>query len=584
MNRALLGGLALFVVVAGLAAAAPDGNVVTLEAKVFVKIYDDLGWRPGYLWACDPKKAGSCKKSDPNSDIRREARGYCLYGSGRLIGDKKDYPAEAPDPGTTFLTKQGDAWVVGYNGFVGNAAGVTVFKTVNCLKTLATSPPPTSPPPPPSPKPKPPPPPPLKRSGNLYIDYSMQPRFGIEGKNGMIEYQDTPVEIQPVGFRVDFTVKRLDKKPCKGTLSLTVPRSRSFGTGKAACSFHAIYDKEGTYTVRVKLDNTGFLEEDELEGLLQFPVQDWLIVGLGDSNGSGEGAPDVPRKNYFSAGWQNEQCHRSANSYQAKAALEIERDERTSVTFVHLACSGASIIEGMLGPYKGIEPKKGNVLDPQIEVMGRVVGNREIDAVLISIGVNDLKFGKLVAHCIKKPDCPNKKFAYAEPVRPLKDEIASLLGRLPLRYRNMAAALKKAGVPPNRVYLSEYFDSTKDENGKTCNPYLISLGGLWWFDRAEAQWAHDDVLVPLNRAVEQAVETNNWRFIGGAYRAFRKHGYCAKPAKERWIVGLFESLREQKNAEGTLHSTPVGNDAQAAFAVGALRPAFYPGGLPRAPR
>ena len=60
MRRPLAAGIVIVALAAGLVAAASDGNVVTLEAKVFVKIYDDLGWRPGYLWACDPAKTGSC--------------------------------------------------------------------------------------------------------------------------------------------------------------------------------------------------------------------------------------------------------------------------------------------------------------------------------------------------------------------------------------------------------------------------------------------------------------------------------------------------------------------------------------------
>lgn len=581
MNRALLGGLAVLAVVAGFAAAASHGNVVTLEAKVFVKIYDDLGFRPGYLWACDPAKAGSCKKSDPNSDIRREARGYCLYGSGRLIGDKKNYPVEAPDPGTTTLTKKGDAWVVGYNGFVGNAAGVTVFKTVNCLKTLPTSPPPTSPPPQPSPKPKPPPPPPLKSSGNLDIEYTVPDHLKRVGKAGLLEYHDTSSEIQPVGFRVNFTVMRKDKKECKGTLRLTVPRALTFGvTGR--CEFYAIYREEGIYSVRVMLDNTGFLEKEELEGLRQFAVQDWLIVGLGDSNGSGEGAPEAPRSGFKPAKWQNRQCHRSALSYQAKTALAIEeRDPQTSVTLVHLACSGATILTGMLGEYEGIEPDQGDVLPPQVDAMGNVVGDREIDAVMISIGVNDLKFGRLVVHCIKQQDCPNKTFDASEPSRPLWQEIEALFKKLPSRYADMAKRLKNAGAKRSRVYLSEYFDSTKDENGKTCDPLIPGPRG--GFDRAEAQWAHDEVLVPLNAAVAKAAKRNKWKLIRGAYGRFREHGYCAFPPKLGWIVWLSESLYKQGNAEGTLHSSSVGNDAQEKYAFEALRRGLYPNGVARRP-
>jgi hypothetical protein len=63
--------------------------------------------------------------------------------------------------------------------------------------------------------------------------------------------------------------------------------------------------------------------------------------------------------------WQSEQCHRSALAGPARPARAIEQaDERTSVTFLHLACSGATINDGLLGSYAGIEP--GARLPPQV--------------------------------------------------------------------------------------------------------------------------------------------------------------------------------------------------------------------------
>ena len=47
-------------------------------------------------------------------------------------------------------------------------------------------------------------------------------------------------------------------------------------------------------------------------------------------------------ENGLSATWQDRRCHRSARAGIAQAALELEQlDPHTSVTFVHLACSGA---------------------------------------------------------------------------------------------------------------------------------------------------------------------------------------------------------------------------------------------------
>ena len=62
----------------------------------------------------------------------------------------------------------------------------------------------------------------------------------------------------------------------------------------------------------------------------------------------------------FRATWQDKRCHRSALSGSAQAALRLEQqDPRTSVTFVHLACSGASVVYGLLGRYTGVEHPEG---------------------------------------------------------------------------------------------------------------------------------------------------------------------------------------------------------------------------------
>jgi FG-GAP-like repeat len=61
--------------------------------------------------------------------------------------------------------------------------------------------------------------------------------------------------------------------------------------------------------------------------------------------------------------WEDKRCHRSANAGPAQAALEIERsDPHTSVTFLSYACSGASITEGLVGWYDGVEPPSNPVL------------------------------------------------------------------------------------------------------------------------------------------------------------------------------------------------------------------------------
>ncbi len=136
-------------------------------------------------------------------------------------------------------------------------------------------------------------------------------------------------------------------------------------------------------------------------------VKDTLILGLGDSFGSGEGNPDVPirfaapptnitygdsfdpsrpalggwplrwtasgvaapapndgfasqadAEAYYAAraGWTSPDCHRSQYSHQFRAALELAlEDPHRAVTLIHLACSGADALEGVFGPMKARE-------------------------------------------------------------------------------------------------------------------------------------------------------------------------------------------------------------------------------------
>jgi len=100
------------------------------------------------------------------------------------------------------------------------------------------------------------------------------------------------------------------------------------------------------------------------------------------------------------------------------------------------------------------------------------------------------------------------------------------------------------------------------------------------FDRAEAQWAFEAILQPLNAAVRAAAQKHGWRLVTGAEAGFRAHGYCSS---DSWIVKLTESAVNQGNKEGTLHSTTRGNTFQAGLVVQRLRAELYAGGRTRAP-
>lgn len=247
-------------------------------------------------------------------------------------------------------------------------------------------------------------------------------------------------------------------------------------------------------------------------------------------------------------------CHRSMISGQARAALALEKaDPHTSVTLVHLSCSGATITTGLIGKYEGQEDFEG-ILDPLLnpKINPRYTGisfdpdankiesqlvdaaiktaGREVDALLISIGGNDIKFSKIIEECVLGEPChddmdlpPTAEFSDAlvatieENCRPIalinqltgwslptagwfpfSDKCLETYGLLEsnvgdgdakrtfekhmygdaaegvtslaekMQKLNDDILAKLPGLDPSRVYITEYPDPTGDDNGDHC--------------------------------------------------------------------------------------------------------------------
>jgi lysophospholipase L1-like esterase len=187
----------------------------------------------------------------------------------------------------------------------------------------------------------------------------------------------------------------------------------------------------------------------------EIQVRDILIAGLGDSIASGEGNPDrpvelsgggfcfrsylgggeyyrpgrarfqgdkscgtsgaLPQWQRFNAQWSNAACHRSLYSYQARAALALAvKHPHVAVTFLPLACTGATIGSGLLGSQRAREclvtrngvTCQGTVnaqvaeLRDAITAAKRRQPERQLDLILLSVGANDIDFSGLVADVI----------------------------------------------------------------------------------------------------------------------------------------------------------------------------------------
>ena len=415
----------------------------------------------------------------------------------------------------------------------------------------------------------------------LKITYEMPERFGQDNNDDeLIDYMTQPAKIAPKKWRVSFTVDPGESCNILKSFAWTVDGKPAKFVVKRTdeCLFEYRFPSEGVFAVALTAED---YRSQTRTASLQVNVQDWLIIGVGDSLSSGEGSPDIARTTGVREKWEDRRCHRSARSWQALFAKKLEDDDpQTSVTFVHQACSGATIPSGLLGGYAGIETGPSTALPPQVSESQRLIGGRKPDALMMTIGVNDLAFGSVISFCVKYPRCYNRTF---ENNKPLSASTVDRLATLPGLYRQLAQALQ-GFMSPERVFAMQYPNIIAKPGGGLCAevaddavPYVpgVDIGG------SESAWLFNSFLIPLNGRVADAARDLGWNYIPGARERFAGHGYCASEA-ERWVVTYQGSLASQGNQDGTLHPNPAGHEAMAALAEQTVRAKLYPGGKARA--
>lgn len=277
-------------------------------------------------------------------------------------------------------------------------------------------------------------------------------------------------------------------------------------------------------------------------------------------------------------------CNRSALAQPALVALALEQaDPRTSVTFVHLACSGGQM-----------EGNEGNNVENQVRYAAELIGDRDPELVFLSIGGNDLGFADVVTACLSQQPCYSDDFAVIDALEELRG-LLSLVGllqpavqiprpekenaqeivdqRLPTldpRYDRLAERLLALGVPPERVYITQYPDLTKDDSGAYCGGIDPSdpVGGTPGFTQDEMEWADREFLSVGNDAVRSAALEHGWSLVDGIYPKFREHGYCAD---DNWIEQLNESFLIQGTYHGMVHPNWFGHPAIASELLAAVQ-------------
>lgn len=315
-------------------------------------------------------------------------------------------------------------------------------------------------------------------------------------------------------------------------------------------------------------------------------VRNRVIVSLGDSYASGEGNPRNVDAwlglrsplGSFRAYYDDERCRRSAQAAPAQAALRLEQaDRRSTVTFVHLACSGASIQRGILAPQSSGIPA-------QIDALAALAKATPIDAIVISVGGNDIGFGTILETCLLNNDCPLAR-ANSGPLSRypnIQEGAQQLLGQLERDFRTLNQRIR-AITPNTPIYITMYPDITRNAAGGPCS-YL----GMPQRDFA---WARDTLLVPnpaanypyrtaagttvplplpngsLNAQVART-QALGWQPIIESWAASgesaRGHGICA--LDESWVIGV----NFNGNTSGSFHPNPRGQIAIANAIVNAM--------------
>ncbi len=159
------------------------------------------------------------------------------------------------------------------------------------------------------------------------------------------------------------------------------------------------------------------------------------------------------------------------------------------------------------------------------------------------------------------------------PTLPL-DFMNNRIATQPARYDKIDTWLKSAGVSPDRVFMFDYPNSTRDANGNSCTAANSSSS----MTQDEWLWNEAHVAYPLNNAVATAISVHGWQPVTGFGPLFERHGYCTT---DRWITTLQDSIAKQGGIHGAFHPNPKGHELYRDRIAEALKGQLFVNGEPR---
>ena len=331
-------------------------------------------------------------------------------------------------------------------------------------------------------------------------------------------------------------------------------------------------------------------------------VRDLLIAGLGDSVAAGEGNPDRPvalsdegfcfrrfitgaHAEYYRPGragfkgdrtceggrgasdlaewsalgarWLGQACHRSLYGYQLRTALALAvENPHVAVTFLPLACTGASIDNGVLSSQRARElncttnrpcpstvPAQVTQLQQYLTAARRGRPDRMLDLVLLTVGANDIDFSGLVANAII--DATTERTLVGRVIQSVEGAEGVLRSNLPANFGKLRSALRPmVGGDLSRVVFVSYGHPALRADGAPC------AGGQAGFDVHPAFKLDGERLrqisnftsarfLPQLKAIAQCVAgsgcanpADRMTFVDAHQQAFAGHGVCARSEQD----------------------------------------------------
>jgi hypothetical protein len=337
--------------------------------------------------------------------------------------------------------------------------------------------------------------------------------------------------------------------------------------------------------------------------ITEISVRDLLIAGLGDSIAAGEGDPDQavqleggfcfrrfgggeyyrPSRAGFEgdhscengpsstaaaedwarhgARWLSPACHRSLYSYQVRTALALAIEQaHVAVTFLPLACSGASIEAGMfsgqsfddcptsvsIDACSGTAPPQLDELRDIMDEVHRQEPQRQLDMILLTIGANDAHFAAMVANVIVDSGTERLILGRGGGIVSVKDAEQALARTLPAEFARLRAALKPfVGGNLARVVFVSYANPAMQAPGKPCPGGRDGLDIHPAFSAdpkrlREAADFVDNKFLPAIKALATCDRpvicsdplTDRMTFVDAHQDEFEQHGMCVHAADD----------------------------------------------------